>query len=134
MFQFGKLAIQSTVSTLGTEAIAAQAMTVIFENVNGIAAIAVGIGLMTVAGQAFGAGRKEEAKYYILKLTAYAEIVIIISCLVTFGNQPSCDAACGDGARQYGNLLSDADCHHDCKTICGHCRLSRHMACVRPGM
>ena len=58
MFQFGKLAIQSTVSTLGTQAIAAQAMTVIFENVNGIAAIAVGIGLMTVAGQAFGAGSK----------------------------------------------------------------------------
>lgn len=79
MFQFGKLAIQSTVSTLGT-----QAMTVIFENVNGIAAIAVGIGLMTVAGQAFGAGRKEEAKYYIIKLTGYAEIVLIISCAVTF--------------------------------------------------
>ena len=84
MFQFGKLAIQSTVSTLGTQAIAAQAMTVIFENVNGIAAIAVGIGLMTVAGQAFGAGRKEEAKYYIIKLTGYAEIVLIISCAVTF--------------------------------------------------
>lgn len=84
MFQFGKLAIQSTVSTLGTEAIAAQAMTVIFENLNGIAAIAVGIGLMTVAGQAFGAGRKEEAKYYIVKLTWYAEIVLIISCAVTF--------------------------------------------------
>ena len=83
MFQFGKLAIQSTVSTLGTQAIAAQAMTVIFENVNGIAAIAVGIGLMTVAGQAFGAGRKEEAKYYIIKLTGYAEIVLIISCAVT---------------------------------------------------
>ena len=84
MFQFGKLAIQSTVSTLGTQAIAAQAMTVIFENVNGIAAIAVEIGLMTVAGQAFGAGRKEEAKYYIIKLTGYAEIVLIISCAVTF--------------------------------------------------
>lgn len=84
MFQFGKLAIQSTVSTLGTQAIAAQAMTVIFENVNGIAAIAVGIGLMTVAGQAFGAGRKEEAKYYIIKLTGYAETVLIISCAVTF--------------------------------------------------
>ncbi len=84
MFQFGKLAIQSTVSTLGTQAIAAQAMTVIFENVNGIAAIAVGIGLMTVAGQAFGAGRKEEAKYYIVKLTGYAEIVLLISCLLTF--------------------------------------------------
>ena len=39
MFQFGKLAIQSTVSTLGTTAIAAQAMTNIMENFNGIAGI-----------------------------------------------------------------------------------------------
>ena len=84
MFQFGKLAIQSTVSTLGTQAIAAQAMTVIFENVNGIAAIAVGIGLMTVAGQAFGAGRKEEAVYYIKKLCIIAEITLVISCLVFY--------------------------------------------------
>mgnify|MGYP002671930792 CR=1 FL=1 len=84
MFQFGKLAIQSTVSTLGTHAIAAQAMTLVFENVNGIAGIGVGIGLMTVAGQAFGAGRKEEGKYYIVKLTGYAEIVLIISCLTVF--------------------------------------------------
>lgn len=42
MFQLGKLAIQSTVSTLGTAAIAAQAMTNILENLNGIAAIGVG--------------------------------------------------------------------------------------------
>ena len=57
MFQFGKLAIQSTVSTLGTVAIAAQAMTNILENLNGVAAIGVGIGLMTVVGQCIGAGR-----------------------------------------------------------------------------
>ena len=44
MFQFGKLAIQSTVSTMGTIAIAAQAMTNIMENLNGIAAIGIGIG------------------------------------------------------------------------------------------
>ena len=37
MFQLGKLAIQSTVSTLGTVAIAAQAMTNILENMSGIA-------------------------------------------------------------------------------------------------
>lgn len=48
MFQFGKLAIQSTVSTMGTVAIAAQAMTNILENLNGVAAIGIGIGLMTV--------------------------------------------------------------------------------------
>lgn len=65
MFQLGKLAIQSTVSTLGTAAIAAQAMTNILENLNGIAAIGVGVGLMTIVGQCLGAGRKDEAVYYI---------------------------------------------------------------------
>ena len=68
MFQFGKLAIQSSVSTLGTTAIAAQAMAIIFENINGIGGLAVGIGLMTMVGQTLGAGRKEEAKYYIVHL------------------------------------------------------------------
>ena len=84
MFQFGKLVIQSTVSAMGTAAIAAQAMTNILENVNGIFGIGVGIGLMTVVGQCIGAGRKEEAKYYIVKLTAIAEVGILVSCLLTF--------------------------------------------------
>ncbi len=84
MFQFGKLAIQSTVSSLGTAAIAAQAMTIIFENVNGMAAVGIGIGLMTVVGQSIGAGRKEEAKYYIVKLSMYAEVAMIISCLLVY--------------------------------------------------
>lgn len=81
MFQFGKLAIQSTVSTLGTVAIAAQAMTNILENLNGVAAIGVGIGLMTVVGQCLGAGRKDEVIYYIKKLSWLAEAAIVISCL-----------------------------------------------------
>ena len=84
MFQFGKLAIQSTVSTLGTIAIAAQAMTNILENLNGIAAIGIGIGMMTVVGQCLGAGRKDEAIYYIKKLTAVAELVIVASCALVF--------------------------------------------------
>ena len=62
MFQFGKLAIQSTVSTLGTVAIAAQAMTSILEALNGIAAMGVGIGLMTVVGQCIGAKRKDDER------------------------------------------------------------------------
>lgn len=81
MFQFGKLAIQSTVSTLGTAAIAAQAMTNILESLNGIAAMGVGIGLMTVVGQCIGANRKDEAIYYIKKLSWLAEAVIIVCCL-----------------------------------------------------
>ena len=84
MFQFGKLAIQSTVSTLGTVAIAAQAMTNILENLNGIAAIGIGIGLMTVVGQCLGAGRQDEAVYYVKKLSWLAEAVVITSCLLVF--------------------------------------------------
>ncbi|MDO4649723.1 MAG: MATE family efflux transporter [Eubacteriales bacterium] len=84
MFQFGKLAIQSSVSTLGTTAIAANAMTIILENLNGIAGIGIGIGLMTVVGQCIGAGKEEEAKYYVVKLTGIAEIAVTTSCLIVF--------------------------------------------------
>lgn len=84
MFQLGKLAIQSTVSTLGTVAIAAQAMANILENLNGIAGIGVGVGLMTIVGQCMGANRKDEAVYYIKKLSVIAEVTIIVSCLLVF--------------------------------------------------
>lgn len=84
MFQFGKLAIQSTVSTLGTTAIAAQAMTIILENLNGIAAMGVGIGLMTIVGQCIGAGEKEQAVYYVKKLFWISEAVVVGCCLLLF--------------------------------------------------
>lgn len=84
MFQFGKLVIQSTVSMMGTTSIAAQGMTNILENLNGIMAIGIGVGLMTVVGECIGAGRKDEAIYYIKKMTAVSEIVIIGSCLLIF--------------------------------------------------
>lgn len=84
MFQFGKLAIQSTVSTLGTVAIAAQAMTNILEGLNGICVMGIGIGMMTVVGQCIGAGRDDEAVYYIKRLTIWGEFVMIANCLVVF--------------------------------------------------
>ena len=84
MFQFGKLAIQSTVSLMGTAAIAAQGMTNVIENLNGILAIGIGIGLMTVVGETLGAGRKEEAVYYIKKLCIIAEITLAVSCLIFY--------------------------------------------------
>lgn len=84
MFQFGKLAIQSTVSEMGTIAIAAQAMTSIFENVNGVGGTGVGIGLMTIIGHCLGAGRKEEAKLYMIKLIGIGELVITLSCIFVY--------------------------------------------------
>ena len=84
MFQFGKLAIASTVSTMGTIAISAQAMTDILEMVNGIFSNSVGIGLMTVVGQCIGARRIEEAKYYIVKLMGIAWVGVLVLCLLVF--------------------------------------------------
>ena len=84
MFQFGKLVIQSSVSTLGTSAIAANAMAGILENLNGIGAMGIGIGLMTVVGQCIGAGRIEEAKYNIIKMTKVAYAVVLASCIFVY--------------------------------------------------
>ena len=84
MFQFGNLAIQSTVSLMGTAAIAAQGMTNIIENLNGILAIGIGIGLMTVVGETLGAGHKEEAVYYIKKLCIIAEVTLVLSCIFMY--------------------------------------------------
>ena len=69
---------------MGTASIAAQGMTNILANLNGIMAIGIGVGLMTVVGECIGAGRKDEAIYYIKKMTAVSEIVIIGSCLLIF--------------------------------------------------
>ncbi len=71
MFQFGKLVIQSTVSMMGTAAIAAHAMAAILESLNGVAGVACGIGLMTIVGECLGAGRKDEAVYYVKKIVVW---------------------------------------------------------------
>ena len=73
MFQFGKLAIQSSVATLSTNEMAAQALAITLEGLSSMIGIGIGIGMMTVVGQAIGAGRTDEAKYYIIRLTIYAE-------------------------------------------------------------
>ena len=69
LFQLGKLLIQSTVSTLGTAAMAVQAITAQIELFTSMPGMAVGIGLVTVVGQCIGAGRPEEAVRYSRKLT-----------------------------------------------------------------
>ena len=82
MFQFGKLVIQSTVSTLGTAAIAANAMAAMVEGFVGNASVGVGLGLMTVVGQCMGAGHVEEARRYILKLSFLGRMLILLFCVM----------------------------------------------------
>lgn len=79
MFQFGKLVIQSTVSTMGTISIAAQAM---LESFACQASIGVGLGMMTVVGKCVGAKEYEQARHYTISLTKLAWMVCIIFCAI----------------------------------------------------
>lgn len=79
MFQFGKLVVQSTVASLGTTAIAAQAVVSTLENFGSMPGMAIGTGLLTVAGQCLGRGREDEAKRYIISFTKISTVMVIIT-------------------------------------------------------
>ncbi len=92
MFQLGRLVIQSTVATLSTTEIAAQAVINSLEYFTSLPALAVGIGLVTVAGQCMGAGRPKEAKRYTLEFIIYGELLLIVSAISVFlAAQPVCN-------------------------------------------
>ncbi len=89
MFQFGKLMIQSTVSTLGTTAIAAQAMTATLEMLASTSGLGVGMALMTVVGRLLGAGMITEARAATKKLCIWSEGTVIVLCsLIALGVTP----------------------------------------------
>jgi len=77
MFQFGKLVVQSTVSTLGTTAMAAQAMTHILNLVECMPSQAICIGLLTVVGQCMGAGRVDEARKHTRQFCMISEVILV---------------------------------------------------------
>ncbi len=82
LFQFGKLMVQSTVSTLGTTAISVQALTYTLEYISSMPSLAIGLGLMTVVGHCMGAGKPDEARKYTIKLTVLSIISLAVSLAV----------------------------------------------------
>lgn len=89
MFQFGKLAVQSTVSTLSTAAIAANAIVVVLELMTSMPSMGVGTGLMTVVGKCMGAGKPDEARYYTKKLTLWAFLIMVVMNWLIFALTPA---------------------------------------------
>ena len=59
MFQFGKIALQSLVSTLGTASIAGYAVATNLVTFQYLPGVALGLGLITIVGQCVGAGEPE---------------------------------------------------------------------------
>lgn len=85
MFQFGKLMTQSLISSMGTAAIAANAVANSLANLQYMPGTAIGHAMVTVVGRCVGAGEKKQAKKYsrILLGVAYLMLwtVVLVTCL-----------------------------------------------------
>ena len=64
MFQFGKIFLQSLVSSLGTASIASYAVACSLVTLLYLPGNALGLGLITIVGQCVGAGKPKEAMHY----------------------------------------------------------------------
>lgn len=88
MFHFGKLLLSSLVSTLGTAAIAANAVTNSLSSMCNIPGNAVSLAMIPVVGRCLGAGRKEEAKRSAGQMMKIATLGLAICNLLSFAVIP----------------------------------------------
>ncbi|WP_347560877.1 MATE family efflux transporter [Clostridium sp. OM02-18AC] len=82
MFQFGKIALQSLVSTLGTASIAGYAVASNLVTFQYLPGVALGLGLITIVGQCVGAGKPEQAKMYTKKVLMINYGLAFVICAV----------------------------------------------------
>lgn len=81
MFQFGKIALQSLVSSLGTAAIASYAVASNLVTLLYLPGNAIGLGLITIVGQCVGAGEKKQAKRYTKELVFLNYGILLVLCM-----------------------------------------------------
>jgi putative MATE family efflux protein len=89
LFYFGRIIILSLVSTFGTAAIAANAVSgtiVMFQVLPGMA---IGLGLTVVTSRCVGSGDYQQAKYYTKKITGIVYVAHVISCTLVLALLPS---------------------------------------------
>ena len=84
LFNFGKILLQSLVSTLGTASIAAYAVASNLATYLYLPGNALGAGMITIVGQCYGAKKPEQAKHYarVLLYLNYAFLAVICSVLI----------------------------------------------------
>lgn len=100
IFQLGKILVQSLIASFGTASIAANAVANTVASFEVIPAAAIGLALITVTGQAYGAKRREETIYYVKRLMKMAYLSITVTSLLT------CIAA--PGIIQFYSLSAEA--------------------------
>lgn len=82
LFNFGKVLLQSLVATLGTPALAAYAVAGNLATYLYLPGNALSTAITTLTGQCWGAGKKDQAKYYTRKMVAVDYITLIPICAV----------------------------------------------------
>jgi Na+-driven multidrug efflux pump len=82
LFQFGKLMLQSLVSTLGTASIAAYAVASNLVTYLYLPGNALGAGMLTIVGQCLGAGKREQARDYAKMLIAINYGLLAVICTI----------------------------------------------------
>ena len=86
MFQFGKIFLQSLVSSLGTASIASYAVACNLVTLLYLPGNALGLGLLTIVGQCVGAGKPKEAMHYTRLLLGINYLILaVISTAMFFG-------------------------------------------------
>lgn len=88
MFQLGKILVMTAISTMGTAAIAANAVSGTVANWNILPGIAVNLALVSVVSVCVGAGEYEQARYYTRKLCWAAEIGTIAMSVILYAAVP----------------------------------------------
>ena len=84
MFQIGKLCVSSLTSTLGTAAIAANAVANSVCTTANVPGATMNLAMIPVVGRCLGAGDKEQAKKYSLQLTGIAIVGLGLANLAMF--------------------------------------------------
>ena len=86
VFQIGKVLVASLISTLGTAAIAANAVTNTLSSIVIIPGAAMGMAMVPVVGQCIGAGEISQAKNYTKKIMLWIHLSLaLMSCIMGFG-------------------------------------------------
>jgi putative MATE family efflux protein len=83
-FQFGRLLVQSLVSTLPTVSITANAIANSIANILCIPSSSIGISASPIVGRCVGAGEKEQAKKYSKILLLFSYISLLAIVILTF--------------------------------------------------
>lgn len=85
IFQVAKVLLQGLVTTLGTVAIAANAVTWTISDMVQTPSYAIGLGMVTVVGYCAGAGDFDQAKRYIKHLMAISMGISVVLAIICYG-------------------------------------------------